>query len=368
MFNIHSKQFEQGHYPLFLGPDPGSIDNVNETYPEIARLRDELINKKWAWNEINLSKDAQDMQNPKLAADVAVMTETLSFQMAADSLATVGIEDVLGLYASNPELKGLLIEWKASEYCHAMAYSTIAKNTYQDPNDLFRAVSGSEVLLKRLKPISDILERAYYIGMTNKLSMMDEGGPAYTEETLRTQVLLTLSCIWALEAISFLGSFASTFTLCDATQKFAGVGSTVQLIAMDEALHTEFNRTIFDILLKIPSWKGTFDRIKPQIQKLFDLVMESERAWAKHLFSEGRQILGLNALLLIQYVEYLAAPVHDYLGLIKGFKRLDYNPLPDMDDWMNPDNKQDAGQEKQTNNYKVNTQVDDLDDDEELDF
>jgi len=69
----------------------------------------------------------------------------------------------------------------------------------------------------------------------------------------------------------------------------------------------------------------------------------------------------------MEYTYHLAAPVYDRLGLAKGFDVPDENPLSWMNDYLDLDNIQIALQESQNNNYKVNSVVDDLGDDD-LDF
>ena len=46
--NLQNDNNNKAHYPLFLGGELGLIDNINETYPEIAELRDELMRNKWS--------------------------------------------------------------------------------------------------------------------------------------------------------------------------------------------------------------------------------------------------------------------------------------------------------------------------------
>ncbi len=88
-------------------------------------------------------------------------------------------------------------------------------------------------------------------------------------------------------------------------------------------------------------------------KSMLDSVVSDEHAWADHLFSTGRQVIGLNAKLLKDYVDYMAIPVASILGV--NFSGPKENPLPYMDSWLDSSKTQAAAQEIQLTNYLLNS-------------
>ena len=170
-----------------------------------------------------------------------------------------------------------------------------------------------------------------------------------------------MNSLYALEGIEFMASFACTFALAE-QNIFMGIGQLVQKIQLDEVVHTKIDQTVLEILLADPIWKSTFSEIKSEIKAILDEVVVQEQNWANYIFSDGRAIVGLNTVLLTEWVLYKAAPVYETLGIEWAFPVVSNNPLPWMDQWINIDQQQNANQEQDNNAYKLNVVVDDLGD------
>lgn len=90
------------------------------------------------------------------------------------------------------------------------------------------------------------------------------------------------------------------------------------------------------------------------MKKILDTVVKSEEDWADYLFSEGRYVLGLNAPLMKEWLWYNAAPIYRKLHLKYDFRGVKTNPLPWMNQWLDPDSVQSANQEIQNTAYQLN--------------
>ncbi|CAH9017376.1 ribonucleotide reductase small chain [Vibrio phage 193E37-1] len=362
LFEIeNSNNNSQKGYPLFLGEELGLMDNIHVTYPKIADLRDKMITDNWVWTEISLAKDARDIQNPDLKASTDVMIKNLAFQYLADSVAECSI-NILGMFCSNTELEGLLKFWAYNEYCHAMQYSEIVKTAFEDSNHLMEEVKSTEQAIKRLGVLGDVFEK------TRQLGYRYQQGQAIPVKTLRKQILLFMAALTTLEAVSFATSFAATFAVGRSTKAYDGIIKAVQLIARDELeTHVKADLEIIRILREQEGWEEEYQEVLPQIQSLFDTVLENEKEWAEYLFSEGRQIVGLNERNIFEYAKFLTKPVMQVLGLEINFEAPEENTLPWMQEYLDLDAIQVAPQEGQLNNYKVNVVSDD-DDGDELEF
>jgi ribonucleoside-diphosphate reductase beta chain len=347
-------------YPLFLGKELGLMDNVHETYPEIAKLRDKMITDNWVWTEISLAKDAKDIQNPDLKSETDVMVKNLAFQYLADSVAECSI-NILEMFCSNTELEGLLKFWSYNEYVHAMQYSEIVKTAFPDSNTLLEEVKSTEPAIKRLEVLGEVFDE------TRMLGYRYQQGEEIDEGVLQEQILLFMAALTSLESVSFATSFAATFAVGRNAKAYDGIVKAVQLIARDELeTHVKADLEIIKIL-RASGWEDSYQRVLPEIQKLFDTVLENEKEWATYLFSEGRSIVGLNERNIYEYAKYLAADVYKVLGLEVNFEYPEKNNLPWLKDYLDLDAIQNTPQESQSNNYKVNVTLDD-DDGGDLEF
>jgi ribonucleoside-diphosphate reductase beta chain len=277
------------------------------------------------------------------------MVKTIMWQTVADSVASRSIIETLGKYITNSELMNLATVWSFFEVIHARTYSHIIKQTFTNPNDLIEEIYHDAQVLTR----SDVIINAF-----NNLANVDQTD----EAEVRKAIVLAFVALFALEAIAFMASFAVTFSIVE-QKKFQGIGKLVALICRDEVLHTRMDYTILDILSKDPVWAGVIQDNLGEIKTILDTVVSNEREWAKYVFSEGRQVVGLNEKLLSEYVDYMAKPVYQVLGLTHDAPK--ENPLPYMDKYIDPSKMQTANMELQSSSYLVGTLEDDTDD---LDF
>jgi len=362
LFDIDNKaNNSQVGYPLFLGAELGLMDNIHETYPSIAKLRDKMITDNWVWTEISLSKDAKDIQNKDLASETDIMVKNLSFQYLADSIAEASI-GILEMFCSNTELEGLLKFWHYNEYVHAMQYSEIVKTAFPDPNTLMEEVKLLEPAIKRLLPLGKVFDDTRLMGYKYQM------GGEIPQAELRKQILRFMGALLSLEAISFAVSFAATFAVGRNAKAYDGIVKAVQLIARDELeTHVKADLEIIRILRFVEGWETEYQEVKHELQEFFDTVLENEKEWADYLFSEGRNIVGLNQGNVYEYAKYLSASVYKVLDLSIGFTYPENNNLPWLKDYLDLDAIQVTNQEGQSNNYKVNVMQDD-DDGEDLDY
>ena len=90
-------------------------------------------------------------------------------------------------------------------------------------------------------------------------------------------------------------------------------------------------------------------------------AVEQEKAWADYLFKDG-SIIGLNAELLKQYVEYIAAKRMHAVGQEKIYNS-GTNPLPWTQQWITGSSVQVAPQETEISSYVIGGTKQDVDGD-----
>jgi ribonucleotide reductase beta subunit family protein with ferritin-like domain len=92
---------------------------------------------------------------------------------------------------------------------------------------------------------------------------------------------------------------------------------------------------------------------KDNVIEMFRKTVDEEKAWAEYLFKEGSMI-GLNAKLLSQYVEWIANRRMKALGLDPIYDiPARNNPLPWTQYWLNSKGQQNAPQETEIESYVV---------------
>lgn len=354
-FNINNRET---HYKLFFGEDLGLTDAFNITYPEILELDKKQRSLFWAADEIEFSQDFVDfLEGDPVHSEL--MIRALSMQLAGDSFANGTIAQLFLPIISNPQAKGLVSYWNDTESVHDRAYSLVVAQCFKDPNALLERVRNDEKLLARLLPL--INNANEHLAMVADWSMYrDSPESKYTHEERVRIAIRGVATLLALEGIMFLTSFATTFAICEASQRYGGIAKAVGLIHDDEGgSHVANNLCFLNILQQ--EEPEIFEKVKPEIKEILDLCVEFEHKWAHDLFDGIGDIVGFNTDLLKQYNCYVTMPLYTKLGIEWDYQVVTENPLPWIEPYIKPDLLQVAAQETQVTNYKVNASVDDSD-------
>lgn len=343
-FNENNTGYES-KYPLFLGDDQGLFDTIHRNYPELEELYQQQLAQLWNEFEVDLTQDQMDMKELDRGT-VDLMRKTVSWQWLADSVAGRSISGTLAPFITNSELEGLVNLWSFFETIHARTYSHIVKQTFTDPTEAMKETYANMEVIQRSESIIKAFDR---------IEALDKDA---TKEEKQDAIILAFTALFALEAIAFMASFATTFAIGERGY-FQGITQLVKLVARDEKLHVRMDYSILNILKKDPEWQEAIARNQGEILLILDEVVSNELSWADYVFSEGRQVVGLTADLLKQYVRYMAEPVYSALGARVMFEVPKTNPLPYMDNYLDGSKVQSAAQEIQLTSYNVGALEDD---------
>lgn len=338
VFNANATGHLTGDYPLFLGEELGFADNINLQFPVLERLYDEQMAQIWNHAEIDLAQDRLDMKNvdPKITELVVL---NLLWQTLADSVASRAIGDTILSHVTNSSLQDLYNAIILFETIHSKTYLHIIRQTLVDPNEALKQGYSDLKVLKRSTLLVDTFDALKNAADTS-------------EENLRELILYCLVVLYLLESMNFMASFAVTFAVAE-LGVFQGVSQNVALIARDELLHARAGREVLNIVKQ--QWPETWARLQPRFAEMLKTVIDDEVLWADYLFSEGREMVGLNAKLLKEYVLYMAKPVANTLGVPQPANAPATNPLPYMDSYVDTSKNQIANQELQNGAYLLNS-------------
>lgn len=353
ILNLENTGWKTGQYPLFLGEELGLHDSMNRPYPELFSLFKKLKSLDWSEDEVNLAQDRMDFETcDKSTYDI--MIKTLSWQYEGDSVASRSIISLFAPFISNSDLSQMMVRWSDNEGLHALTYSEIVRQCLKSPEEVFEEITSNKNITSRSAKIVEALSDLQIAGAKYILDR-----DSMTDKEYRTVIMKALVCLYCLEQMEFMGSFACTFAQAE-RELFLGVASYVQKIMIDETIHTKMDEAILDILMQEEEWRLVYLEIRAELQEIVDSIYFEEVSWSEYIFSEGRSIIGLNTPLLIEWVQYKSQVVYDKLGLDKPFKHVDKNPLVWMDNWLDIDSQQVAAQEADITNYRLNSVVSDV--------
>lgn len=361
VLNFNNNNNRTGFYPLFLGESLGFSDEINVTYPELDKVYKKQRSAFWLETEFSFEQDRLDlMEAPDSEKDVMVLN--LLSQWALDSMASRSLIEIFGPLVSNTEMHNWLLTQSFYEGIHAATYAKIVRNCFADSNAVMERGKKNLEVFKRCKRVGEVMNE------TKKMSGLYMAGvipnAEVSEYDIIKQIYIALCTVYALEQISFMSSFASTFALVE-TGRYGVIGKAVGAILADEQYHAEGDLVAIKIMQK------QYENIRldtlETVTEIIDSVVAQEFDWSEYIFSGGRKILGNNTALLIEYVKWEAAPAYAGLGLQWDESRFGVvpkeNPLPYMLPHGDRDSVQTANQEIGNNNYRVGQVDDDLGDD-----
>ena len=310
-------------------------------YPQIEKITDRQLGFFWRPEEVDILRDANDFDQ-LTEQEQHIFTSNLKRQIVLDSVQGRAPNLAFLPIVSLPELETWIETWSFFETIHSRSYTHIIRNVYPNPSEVFDNIMN-------IKPIvecgQDITK--YYDGLMDYTL-----GSAYGNYGHKKAVWLALNAVNALEGIRFYVSFACSWAFAE-LKKMEGNAKIIKFIARDENTHLAATQTI---IKRLPQDDKDFAKIKDEceeeIQQIFADVVKQECDWADYLFKDGSMI-GLNAELLKQYVEWIACKRMRALGIPCPYEVPAANPLPWTQKWIAGGEVQVAPQETEISSYVV---------------
>jgi ribonucleoside-diphosphate reductase beta chain len=363
-FNRH--QFDATKQCMFLG-EPVNVARYDvQRYPFFEKLIEKQLSFFWRPEEIDLSKDRIDF-NQLPAHEQHIFVSNLKYQTLLDSVQGRSPNVALLPVVSIPELETWIETWAFSETIHSRSYTHIIRNIFNDPAEVFDDIVTNEEITKRAISVTehydDFIEYSMYFNLFGEGTHTVNGKTITVNmRELKKKLYLTLTAVNVLEAIRFYVSFACSFAFGERAL-MEGNAKIIKLIARDEALHLSGTQQMLTLMRDNKDDTEMADIAKecePLVVDIFRQAAQQEKEWAEYLFAGGSMI-GLNAEILKDYVEYITNVRLRALGYDKIFDRGNANPLPWMNAWLSNDNVQVAPQEVEVTSYltgAVETRID----------
>lgn len=343
--------------PMFLGNSVNVSRYDQQRYMAFEKLIEKQLSFFWRPEEIDVSKDRADWQG-LTTSEKHIFISNLKYQTLLDSMAARSVNAVLLPLVSLPEVETWVETWAFSETIHSRSYTHILRNLFTDPSEVFDDIVVNPAILKRASSIAKYFDDV--IITTQLLQSQGEGvydvegtSIEVTQRKLKERLYLAICSVNALEAIRFYVSFACSFAFAE-RELLEGNAKIIKLIARDEALHLTGTQHILNNWMSgkdDPEMQEIAESLKDEGLQIFLDVVEQEKEWAQYLFKDGSMI-GLNAEILNQYIEYISNQRLNAIGFEAPFN-VKSNPLPWMNAYLVSDNVQVAPQETEISSYLV---------------
>jgi ribonucleoside-diphosphate reductase beta chain len=334
---------------MFLDPaGPVTVQRFEEVaYPKIQAYEEMQAGFFWRPQEISLQQDKIDHKKAT-EAQKFVFTQNLLRQTALDSLQGRAPAQVFTPVCSVPELEAMMSAWSYFETAiHSKSYSHIIRNIYNMPKDEFNTIHD-------IQPIIDMAASVgRYYDELHQINARKDVGETVTEEEHIDAIWMALNASYALEALRFMVSFATSLAMVE-NRIYMGNGNIISLILQDEMLHTEWTAYLINQVVKDdPRFAAAKVRKADEVMAMYLEVIQEEKTWADHIFQHG-VVVGLNAPIMYDFVDYRATFSLKEIGLkVPDEIRNNQNPIPWFNKHTRVSSKQTALQESESTSYII---------------
>ncbi len=274
----------------------------------------------WMPQEINMTPDVALWKNEDgLSEDERkIVMRSLGFFSTADSLVANNL--VLSIYRhiTNPECRQYLLRQSFEEAIHTHAYQYVIQSLGMDEAEIFNMY----------REVPSVARKASWaLDFTKELDDPNfETGEAEQDKKLLRN-LIAFYCV--LEGIFFYCGFTQILSM-GRRNKMTGTSEQFQYILRDESMHLNFGIDMINqIKLENPHlWD---EEMQDQAAGMILQGMELEIEYARDTMPRG--VLGMNASMMEEYLNYIANRRLVQLGLPEEFPKAE-NPFPWMSEIM----------------------------------
>ncbi|CAL1701396.1 unnamed protein product [Somion occarium] len=266
-------------------------------YHEIWQMYKKAEASFWTAEEMDLSKDLHDWQNRLNDNERHFISHVLAFFAASDGIVNENLLERFSNEVQAAEARCFYGFQIMMENIHSETYSLLIDTYIKDPVQ-------REYLFDAIDTIPCIKKKADWA-----LRWISDKRSAFSER---------LIAFAAVEGIFFSGSFASIFWL-KKRGLMPGLTFSNELISRDEGMHTDFACLLFSHLRRRPH--------PDTVKKIITEAVEIEQEFLTDALPVA--LIGMNAVLMRQYIEFVADRLLVALGSPKVYNVT--NPFDFMD-------------------------------------
>ena len=339
----------------FLDPTGGPTIQRYDTlkYKQFDQLTDKQLGFFWRPEEVDIYQDSKDFK-ALTEHEQHIFTSNLKRQILLDSVQGRAPAEAFGSIVSLPELENWIITWTFSETIHSRSYTHIIRNIYSNPSKIFDEMLNVKEIVDCADSISgyydSLIEMAGYYNLLGLGTHTVNGKKVVVDlYELKKLLYLCLTSVNILEGVRFYVSFACSWAFAE-LKKMEGNAKIIKLIARDENLHLASTQMMLKLLKQEdPDFVKIEEETREECIQMFVDAVDQEKEWANYLFKDGSMI-GLNAELLHQYIEFIATRRMTNVKLASPYS-IKNNPLPWTQKWISGAEVQVAPQETEITSY-----------------
>lgn len=257
----------------FLRKDSNRLHLYPIKYDDIWQMYKKAVASFWTTEEVDLSKDLKDWTTLK-QGEKHFIKHVLAFFAASDGIVNANLIERFSDEVQIIEAKYFYKCQVAMENIHSEMYSLLI-DTYVDSE------SERRYLFNAIENLPCVKKKADWA-----LRWIKDDVASFAERII---------AFASVEGIFFSGSFASIFWL-KKRGLMPGLAFSNELISRDEGLHTDFACLMYRYLNNKPTKERVYeivaDAVKIEIEFLTDAL--------------PCDLIGMNAKLMAQYIEYVA--------------------------------------------------------------
>ena len=353
---------------LFLGPnsDHRNIQTYHDPkYKWILDFAEELrAIGNWSKNEIDLSKEKTNYDGLDEAGR-HINEAGLKFAITLDSCAGRGMLQLFnnGGISNNPEWELYITNHQNNELLHSESYTEMVRAIYNDVDDFIESITKDEHIQARATTILKAFDYSNDVFEKNEANNTAKAHgkkilfPEIDDKALKIAIYRAALVVNMFEGIRFFATFVANWSFSEQPVKLMqGSSNIFKLIARDEMIHLDVFQKVINMLQsdKSEGFKEIAKEQEEDTYKMFADAYEEEKVWIEYLFSKGSPLIGMNAQILQQYMDYIFAVRMKNIGLNPkkiGLSGDTYNPVPWVDNYLDSSNVKSAPQEIESVNY-----------------
>jgi ribonucleoside-diphosphate reductase beta chain len=274
----------------------------------------------WMPQEINMNADIALWKNPNgLTPDERMIVKrNLGFFSTADSLVANNL--VLALYRliTNPECRQYILRQAFEEAIHTQAYQYCIESLGMDEGEIFNMYHE----------VPSVAKKASW-GLKYTKELNDPNFTTGTQETDKALLKNLIAFYCCLEGIFFYCGFSQILSM-GRRNKMTGTSEQFQYILRDESMHLNFGIDVIN-QIKIENPHLWDDAMKREATQMILQATQLEIEYARDTMPRG--VLGMNAVMMEEYLQFIANRRLVQIGLLEQFKGVK-NPFPWMSEIM----------------------------------
>ncbi len=274
----------------------------------------------WMPQEVNMNADIALWKGKTGLTDDErlIVKRSLGFFSTADSLVANNL--VLAVYRliTNPECRQYILRQAFEEAIHTHAYQYCIESLAMDEGEIFNMYHEVPSVAKKA---------SWGLKYTRELSDPNfRTGTRETDQALLKNLIAYYCC---LEGIFFYCGFTQILSM-GRRNKMTGTSEQFQYILRDESMHLNFGIDMIN-QIKLENPHLWTDKMKEEATQMILQATQLEIEYARDTMPRG--VLGMNAVMMEEYLQFIANRRLVQIGLPEQFKGVK-NPFPWMSEIM----------------------------------